>query len=56
MDISDSEEYKNNSLTIHAHGMAGYVFYSNRRGTCGIGGVLFLIGRDIGWVSQLLET
>ena len=50
MDISDSEEYKNNSLTIYAHGMAGYVFYSNRRGTCGIGGVLFLIGRGIGGI------
>jgi len=44
MDISESVEYKKNSRTIYAHGMAGYVFYSNRRGTRGIGGVFFKMG------------
>jgi hypothetical protein len=44
MDISDRMEYKKNSCTIYGLGMAGYGFYSIRRGTRGIGGVFFKMG------------
>jgi coproporphyrinogen III oxidase len=44
MDISDSVEYKKYPHTMYGLGMAGYGFYSNRRGTRGIGGVFFKMG------------
>jgi hypothetical protein len=59
MEISYSVEYKKNPRITYVPGMAGYDFYSNRRGTRGIGGVFFKMGGyrlDIGGVSQLLET
>ena len=44
MEIADSVEYKKSPRSIYVPGMAGYGFYSNRRGTRGIGGVLFKMG------------
>ena len=44
MEISYNVEYKKSPRTIYAPGMAGYGFYSNRRGTRGIGGVFYKMG------------
>ncbi len=46
--------------TVYGHGVAGYVFYQNWRGTREVVGVEVIFragyGRDSGGVSELLRT